>query len=336
MTQSLRIGLIGAGYVGRTVHIPSWLRVPEATIVALCDTDPAALGRAAALVPGAAVFSDHRALLAHGVDAISICTPNMTHAPIARDVLDSGVHAFVEKPLAVNPQDVRALGAVADARGLVLTVRHQLRTDPSAQAARARVAALGPLTHIRARALRRDRIPTTSGLTNAAQAGGGAALDLGVHVLDLALWLAGFPRAVRVQGQASGHYGRGHVPGYVNAWGEWDRLGFSVEDTASATVALHGGATLSLECAWAGDFTAEQSGTWCELEGPAGRVRWDAPPPHTRGPDTPPPDFTAFAHACRFGSPSPVPWHEALASLEILEAFYRSVREERVAAVGPT
>src|SRR5690606_37900506 len=159
--------------------------------------------------------SEHRALLDAGVDAVSVCAPNLAHADIVRDALRAGAHVFVEKPLATTPATVRALGMEAEERGLVLAVRHQLRFGAAAASARERATRLGPVRAIRACALRRDRIPTTPGLTDAALAGGGAALDLGSHVLDMALWLAGIGadavESARVAGSAGDAYGRGEV-----------------------------------------------------------------------------------------------------------------------------
>ncbi len=331
MSRPLRIGVVGAGFAGRTAHLPAWARVPDATVVAVCDVDAAARARAASLVPGARLFEDHRDLLAFGVDAVSVCTPNVSHFPIARAALEAGVHAFVEKPVCVTPAEVRALGEAADARGLVLMARHQLRFDPEAEAACARVASLGRILRVNARALRRDRIPTTCGLTDAALAGGGAALDLGVHALDMALWLLGFPSAVgaRVSATTRNVYGRGEVAGYRNHWGDWDRAGFSVEDGASAVVTFTNGVTLSLECAWAGEWSEAEEGTRCELVGEADTLSWSAAAPHSRRPSPSPPDFTAFVAACRSGAPSPIPWRETLASIEILEALYRSAQAGR-------
>lgn len=335
----LRIGIIGAGYAGRTVHIPAWAGVPESAVVALCDPDPAALAAASALAPGAALCADYRALLQrapHDLDAVSICTPNVSHFPVALAALHAGVHVYCEKPLCTSPADLRALGAAADERGLVLAVRHQLRFESGIEAARARVAMLGPLHTIRVCARRRDRIPTTPGLTDAALSGGGAALDLGVHVLDLALWMSGLtgPAAVagaRVMGRARDDYGRGRVPGYRNAWGAWDATRFSVEDTASARITLVGGLTIALECAWAceAEVDSDEVGTWCEFTGPAGTYRWTASTSSTRETANPNPDFTAFVGACRSETPFPLAWREALASIELLDAFYRSVREGR-------
>ena len=335
-----RVGVLGAGFVARGAHLPGWALVPGARVVALCDPDPDALALAGPLAPDAKRHAAPRDLLAEDLDAVSICAPGAAHFALARDALRAGRHVLCEKPLGVTPGEIRALGAEADARGLVLMVRHQLRFDFAARSARARVRAgdLGAVHHVRARALRRDRIPTTPGLTDAALAGGGAALDLGVHTLDMALWLMDFPRPARVTGTARMVFGRSDIiPGH---WGDWDRGRFSVEDFAAGLVRFESGATLALECAWAGHYAAE--GLSCTLYGDRGSLHWptgefvaqgamlhrEMPAAPAVG-DAPPPDFAAFAEACRAGGPSPVPWREALASLEIIDALYRSAREGR-------
>lgn len=149
----------------------------------------------------------------------------------------------------------------------------------------------------------------------------------------MALWLMGFPSGAgaRVAATMRDAYGRGDVAGYRNHWGEWDRAGFNVEDGASARVTFPNGAILSLECAWAGAWSEAEEGTHCELIGEAGTLSWSAAAPSSRrSTESPPPEFTAFADACRGLHPPPLPWRETLPSLEILDAAYRAARERRV------
>jgi predicted dehydrogenase len=340
--RPFRVGVIGAGYVARGAHLPGWAAVPGVEVAAVCDPDPAALALATPLVVNACILPDHRALLAEDLDAVSICAPGAAHFGLARDALRAGLHVLCEKPLCVTAAEAEALGREANARGLVLMTRHQLRFDAPARLARGRVRAgdLGVVHHVRARALRRDRIPTTPGLTDAALAGGGAALDLGVHALDMALWLMDFPSeaGARVTGAARTVFGRtGGIPGH---WGDWDRARFSVEDFAAGLVHFGNGVTLALECAWAGHYADE--GMECALFGDRGSLHWptgefvsQGPMLHRESPAipgtgiAPPPDFLAFHEACLSGGPSPVPWHEATASLRIIEALYRSARDGR-------
>lgn len=346
--ESLRFGVIGTGHAARRAHLPAWGTLPGARLAALCDIDPEALESALRMPQsaGAAAFREAGELLASGVDAVSVCAHNAAHFPLALAALNAGKHVLCEKPLCVTAEEVRTLGAAADARGLVLMARHPLRFAAEARAAMAeiRAGAAGEIREARVRALRRDRIPTLPGLIDRELAGGGVALDLGVHALDIALWLMDFPRAVSVWGKVETRYG--HDAEFAGHWGPWDRTRFTVEDFAAGAVRFENGATLSIECAWAGDFDAAEEGLSCTLIGDRGTVRWRAggsPPPgsgdrgdnrNAAGPaEEDRPEFTAFLAAVRAGGPSPLPWREALPSIAILEGLYRSAAEGREVAV---
>jgi predicted dehydrogenase len=341
LAPPLRFGIIGTGHVARRSHIPAWITLPDTMLAALCDTDPealeAALHRTQGGTNGVAVqgFPDARDLLALDLDAVSVCTHNAAHFPVALAALEAGNHVLCEKPLCITAAEVRALGAEADARGLILMARHPLRFTPEAgaamQAMRAGVA--GTIRNVRVRALRRDRIPTLPGMIDRELAGGGVALDLGVHALDMALWLMDFPRATTVSGSVRTLYG--HDENFVGHWGAWDRARFTVEDTASGTVTFENGVTLSIECAWAGNHAPADEGLSCTLYGDAGEVHWAAAETreHCVSAQTSTSEFQAFVDAIRVGGPSPVPWQEALQSIAILEGLYRSAAEDREIAV---
>ncbi len=330
-SSSLRLGVIGTGHVARRAHLPAWTTLPDAELVALCDTDPEALDAAQRCIPQRSLpaFDNARDLLAADMDAVSVCTPNMAHFPIVLAALEAGKHVLCEKPLCVTADEVKALGAAADKRGLILMVRHPLRFGTSAREAieSMRAGAAGEVRHVRVRALRRDRIPTLPGLIDRTLAGGGVALDLGVHALDMALWLMDFPRVTAVTGTVQTRYGRD--PDFVGRWGGWDRARFTVEDTASGHVRFDNGVTLSIECAWAGDFDPAEEGLSCTVSGDRGTVHWAA----GESPEPSQPDFAAFLAAIRTGGPSPVSWREALPSIAILEGLYRSAQNGREVAL---
>jgi predicted dehydrogenase len=333
----LRFGIIGTGHVARRAHIPAWSTLPGTTLAAVCDTDPEALEAALHRTQGGAVhgFPDSRELLALPLDAVSVCTHNAAHFPLALAALESGKHVLCEKPLCISAAEVRALGAAADACGLVLMARHPLRFTPEAHAAMEamRAGAAGTIRQVRVRALRRNRIPTLPGMIDRALAGGGVAFDLGVHALDMALWLMDFPRATMVSGTVRTLYG--HDENFVGHWGSWDRARFTVEDTSSGTVTFENGVTLSIECAWAGNHDPAAEGLSCTLYGDAGAVHWAAAETREHGASTQSStsEFQAFADAIRSGGPSPVPWREALQSIAILEGLYRSAAENRAIAL---
>ncbi len=118
--SELRYGVIGTGMMGRE-HVANLSHLPGARVTALADPHPASLAAASALVPSAAGFSDHRGLLDAGLcDALVIATPNMTHAAVLDDVVGTGLHVLVEKPLCTTVAACqRVLEAAADHGGLV-------------------------------------------------------------------------------------------------------------------------------------------------------------------------------------------------------------------------
>ena len=116
---ALRLGVVGVGHFGR-YHAQKMAALDGARLVAVADIDRA---RAAAVAGelGADAVADHRALLGR-VDAVSVAVPAAAHYPVARDLLDAGVHVLVEKPLTENAATAREVTALAEARGLVLQV----------------------------------------------------------------------------------------------------------------------------------------------------------------------------------------------------------------------
>ena len=350
----MNIGVVGTGFVARRAHIPAWAAIPGARITALCNVHPESLEAAGREVPSAALFSDYHALFEcegdSSVDAISVCTSNAAHYPIVLAALEAGKHVLCEKPLGISVAEIRALGAAADARGLVLMAQHQLRFAEPAHAARACVAAgrVGEVHHARVRALRRDRVPTLPGFTDRELSGGGAVLDLGVHALDMALWLMGFPQPVRVSGSVRTNFA--HGDGIRGHWGEWDRTRFTVEDFGTGFVHFENGATLSLECAWLGHYGEE--GLSCELFGEKGNLNWPSGEFVSQGKaltremlmattdvqndgDAHSKAIRAFYEAVTNGTASPVSWREASISLSIIEAIYASAREGREVILEP-
>ena len=95
----LRIGVIGCGQIARAIHLPVLARIPDARLAALAEPVEPNRVAAAAMAPGARVFSDYRELLdAGGLDAAVICVPPHLHAPCAIAAFDAGLHVYLEKP----------------------------------------------------------------------------------------------------------------------------------------------------------------------------------------------------------------------------------------------
>jgi predicted dehydrogenase len=159
----VRLGVIGTGDRGRAL-VQNILKTRNCTVAAICDTYATNLAKARALAPGAATFTDHRAMLdAKGLDAVVIATPLDLHAKMTFDALDAGLHVWCEKAMARTVADCGAMITRARARGKLLQIGHQRLFNPTYLNAlkRAMAGEIGQITQIRAswhrnRSWRRD------------------------------------------------------------------------------------------------------------------------------------------------------------------------------------
>ena len=249
--SQLRIGIVGAGAIARARHIPCFQQHPDATVVAIADVSQLLVDRVMAEFGIPFGYTNYEEMFeTENLDAISICTPNRFHAPVAIAALRSGLHVLCEKPMALNGPESREMARVAKETGKLLAIAFRYRFQPQARAARQVIDAgeLGEIYMIRVSALRRRAIPSWGVFTNKEMQGGGALVDFGVHLLDLALWLAGNPRVVEVTGVTSQRLGTRPGP---NEWGPWNHDDFGVEDHAAAFIRFEGGKALQLEASWA-------------------------------------------------------------------------------------
>ena len=136
MAEPLKTAVIGVGHLGRE-HARVYAALPEAALVAVCDTDEA-VGREIAARHGARFARDFRDLLGE-VEAVSVATPTLSHHEVAAACLRAGVHVLVEKPIARSLAEADELIALADAHGLVLQVGHIERFNPAFRALQARI-----------------------------------------------------------------------------------------------------------------------------------------------------------------------------------------------------
>src|SRR5262245_11145127 len=134
----MKVGIVGCGQIA-TVHIPYIRALPDTTIVAVTDHDPARASEMAARFGIAGVSRTVDELVArHRPDVVHILTPPQTHAPLALQAMHAGCHVLVEKPMAVNLEEAEAMEAAARLRGVKLCVDHNHLFDPAVVAARAR------------------------------------------------------------------------------------------------------------------------------------------------------------------------------------------------------
>lgn len=342
MATTLKIGVIGTGGIVNT-HMPGWATSGITEVVAGSDVSEEAMvkwgeryGVTKLSTKAEDIINDP------DIDIIDICTPNNYHAPLAIAAMQAGKHVICEKPLAPNPDTIREMIAARDASGkLLMTAQHQrFRGISKAMKKEIDAGALGDVYHARGWMLRRSAMLPRPGFIYKRHSGGGACIDIGVHILDLTLWFMGNPNPIAVSGVS-----RSELAFHKGTFSIWSPdpvpADMDVEEFAAAFVRFDNGATLILEVSWFlhHDTPSEDMQMW--LYGTNGGSQWpkceiystnyetqqqynrtlqitkDAAEAHAQ-------ECIEFAQAVANGAPSPVPAEQSLQVQMILDGIYRS------------
>ncbi|KWN62353.1 oxidoreductase [Burkholderia ubonensis] len=234
MSSLLRIGLMGFGFAGATFHAPVIAASGRTQVAAIATGQP---DRARAAYPDARIVADLDALLAlDDIECVVIATPNDTHFPLARQVLDAGRHVVVDKPVTLTSDEALALARLANARSRVFAPFHNRRWDGDFLTVRRIVESgeLGRITYVTSH-FDRFRPQVRVRWREEAARGGGLLLDLGPHLIDQALALFGLPDTVSATVKT--RRDNGSAPDFVHA-----QLGYPDKD-----VALHASALSAIE-----------------------------------------------------------------------------------------
>ena len=335
--QKLRVGVIGLG-IGRN-HVRGYREHEGAEVVAAADLDPARREEARSQFAVPLLFASADEMLASAdLDVVSVCTPNKLHRPLVLAAFEAGCHVLCEKPMAMSAAEGESMLAASAAFDRRLMINFSYRFNAQAVALKKRVEAglLGRVYFGRTTWHRRRGVPGFGGWFGRKEmSGGGPLIDLGVHRLDLALWLMGYPEPEWV---------------LANTWNaltgpvaEREGKAFDVEDFASAMIRFRDGSMLELEASWASnvkendvmetrlfgtqgglvhrnkhegyEFEAEmyveQDGSQFDIQ-----LHEPAPKPKTA--------MWHFVEAIRTGDPHPAPGEEALTVQRLLDAIYLS------------
>ncbi len=340
MTKKLRVGLIGLGGIAR-LHLGGWAASPLAEVVMGSDVNPDLAEKAENELGVPHFTSDPMEIIDNPeIDVVDICSPNRYHARQAIAALEAGKHVMCEKPLAPTVDEIRQMIAARDRSGKLLMTAQHFRFTGTARALKAEIdgGALGPIYHARAWWLRRSGLPVRPTFIYKEQAHAGVGLDIGVHVIDLALWLMGSPRPVAVSGVARTELAR--QKGAFSRWGGDIPTGMDVDEFSTAFVRFENGASMVIEVSWLlhhgqeEDLQAWLYGTRAGAHWPSSVIfeannqrkqHYDRSLKNTE--DTLRPhhlECVEFAEAIASGGPSPVPPEQSLQVGLILEALYRS------------
>ncbi|MBI5835774.1 MAG: Gfo/Idh/MocA family oxidoreductase [Candidatus Eisenbacteria bacterium] len=334
--KTLRVGVIGIGGAAQINHLPVLKKMPDVEIVGLCDTDRDKARRVAQKFGVENVTGNLDDFLKNEeMDAVHVCTPNYLHAPMTVAALQAGKHVLCEKPMARNSAESETMVKAARDAGKILMCAYNQRFRADSQFIKRCMEKkeLGTVFYAKAGWLRR---PSAWGaehwMSNKRRSGGGVLMDLGVPMLDLALWFLGNPKVVSASGVS-------HITD--------DEAG--VEDLGAAFLRLEGGATLTLEVSWT--VLLEKDFPYCNIFGSSGAALLNPLRLH-RGMHgnlvnvTPNLDsgrnvkesyeneIAHFVECVRKGSQPIASGEEAHAVMKVMDAIYKSASTRKEVKVG--
>ena len=331
MSGPLRLGILTCGTIVTAGHLPAFAALGKdaVDVVAFSSRTRATAEGAAAQWGSGAVVDDWRAVLARDdVDAVDICSPNALHAEMAIAAAEAGKHVLVEKPIAVTLAEADAMIDAAASAGVVLMAAHNVRFAAPYAAAASAVATgmLGEIVGVRAafgHAGPQAWAPASTWFREAGVSGGGALLDLGIHVADLLRAVTGDELE-----EVSAFLRRPSVD--------------AVEEAGQVAFSLRGGGIGTFHASWVAkpgpDHQLVVHGTEGSLSiergqavvRPADRSEKVVVEPPAGAPDL----FGSFVSACGGESAPAVTGEDGRAALAIVAAAYQAADERRAVAVS--
>ncbi|MCP3966306.1 MAG: Gfo/Idh/MocA family oxidoreductase [Lentisphaerae bacterium] len=351
MTKKLRAGVVGVGMGG--AHINGFNQHPNVEVVALADVNKERMEeRNKEFCIKKLYTSAKKMFTQEKLDIVSIAVPNKFHKTLTIAALESGAHVLCEKPMALNAAEAEEMLAVAEKNNCKLMINFSFRFTPQAYAMKKEVESgiLGEIYFARSIWHRRRGIPGFSTSTFGAQtakpggwffdkklSGGGPLIDLGVHRLDLALWLMGYPEPDTVFAST---YDK-----LASKMAAERDVSYNVEDLATAMIKFKNGATLNLEASWAANIKENEMMETRLLGTEGGMVQKNLNESYTFDmevfteengslydkvlhpvPTVVPSSYYAFAEAVYNEQPVPAPGSEGLTVMRLLDAIYASAQ----------
>lgn len=250
----LKAGIIGCGGIANSKEMPSIMETGLVDMVAFCDIIREKADKALSDfgTEGSKAYTDYKELLEDkSIDIVYVCTPNRSHSEITVAALNSGKHVMCEKPMAINTHEAQKMLDAAKNNNKLLTIAYQnrYRSDSRFLKEECKNGELGDIYFAKARAIRRRAVPTWGVFLNEYEQGGGPLIDIGTHALDLTLWMMNNYKPKYAVGTV--YHKLNNQTDTGNAWGDWKREEFTVEDSAFGFVVMENGATIILESSWA-------------------------------------------------------------------------------------
>lgn len=253
----MKVAIIGCGTIANSAHIPAYMKNPEAEIVYFCDIIPERAQEAVEKYGCGKAITDYKEVLADPeIEAVSVCTPNNVHAPIAMDALRAGKNVLCEKPAARTYAEALEMQKVQHETGKVLNIGVVNRFNNAVNLIKDYIDSgkLGEVYHVYVSFRCHRSIPGLGGaFTTKAIAGGGVLIDWGVHLMDIAMYCCGDPKPLTVTSENFCKLGK-DMPNYAfeGMWAgppKYDGI-YDVDDSVTGMIRTSG-PVITVHGAWA-------------------------------------------------------------------------------------
>lgn len=265
----IKVGIISCGMIANSAHIPAYKHFPEDyEIVAVCDINEQAAKETADRHGIPYYYTDAEEMLKiQKPDLVSVCVPNCFHKQYTMLALKYGANVFCEKPLAFSYRDAREMFDYAKQQEKILMACQSMRFTPDRLAAKEYLdnGNIGEIYYGEISRIRRRGIPTWGAFHIKKVSGGGAFIDIGVHILDALVWLIGNPQVKSVTATTMQNHkyelgslkGSGALTGEVHSKRVFDPEEMDVEDFSCGTITFENGLKVNTKVAWAANMPEE-------------------------------------------------------------------------------
>ncbi|HHM01927.1 MAG TPA: Gfo/Idh/MocA family oxidoreductase [Caldithrix abyssi] len=235
--KKLKVAVVGAGKIAQIAHLPILAAREDVELCAVCDVDQ---GKARAITEKFNIphwyFVVDEMIKKERPDAVHICTPSVYHYPMSWLALSKGIHVFVEKPISFKIEEALKLYdyAAGQKRVLMTSLYNRYRSDVRMLRQFIESGELGEIFYIKAGWLRRwEKEIHGSWYSEKKSSGGGVLMDMGIQLMDVALFLTAMPKIKKVR---------------MHAYQLYENI--EVEDAALVVLEAENGMTITIETSW--------------------------------------------------------------------------------------
>ncbi len=270
--EKLKVAVISCGMITNKAHIPTYKAYPDkCEVVAVSDLNEEAARDTAARWGIPKWYTNTDEMLAkEKPDLVSVCVPNGLHKEMTMLALSYDANVACEKPIALNLADAREMYAEADRKNKLLSACQVLRFYPEYWFAKEMYdnGTLGDVYFSEFSLIRRRGVPKWGAFHKKSASGGGVLCDLGVHMIDAALWIMGSPKVISVSGNTSSYIARNETdvktslkesgaPAGVFTQQVYKPEEFEVEEFATGSIRMENGSTMNFKTSWAVNLPQE-------------------------------------------------------------------------------